>query len=123
MSLFKNFWGFLILLVTLSGCTSVDDVMKSYLGAHKNDLLANWGAPQNIMSDGSGGEVWIYAQNRQYTSPGYAQTNTYGSVNSFGYTGNSYTTYTAPQTSSWTATRTFFINSNGIIYRYAWRGY
>ena len=126
-------------LPILSGCTSIDDVMKSYLGAHRNDVIANWGYPQNTMSDGSGGEVWVYTQNRQMTTPGYGQTNSYGYANTSGninanrygatyqgttnYNGSSYSTYTPPQTTSWSATRTFFINSSGIVYRYAWQGY
>ena len=123
----------------ITGCTSIDDVMKSYLGAHKNDLIANWGYPQNITSDSNGGEIWIYSEDRQWTTPGYSQTNAYGSANTYGniyanpygatyqgntyYNGSSYSTYTPPQTARWTATRTFFINSSGRIYRYAWQGY
>lgn len=111
------------LIASLCGCTSIDDVMKSYLGAHRNDLIANWGAPQSVMSDGSGGEIWVYTEGRQWTSPGFAQTNTYGNAYAYGNVyANSYTTYSAPQTSTWTVSRTFFINSSGIIYRYAWRG-
>jgi len=125
--------------VLFTGCTSIDDVMKSYLGAHRNDVIANWGAPQSVMSDGSGGEIWVYSQNRQMTTPGYSQTNSYGTANTYGnayansygatyqgntnYNGSSYSTYTPAQTTSWTASRTFFINSSGTVYRYAWKGY
>ena len=127
------------LSVLVAGCTSIDDVMKSYLGAHRNDVIANWGAPQSVMSDGSGGEIWVYSENRQMTTPGYSQTNSYGSANTYGnayanpygasysgttyYDGSSYSTYTPARTTTWSVSRTFFINSSGIVYRYAWKGY
>ena len=129
----------LVAVLLASGCTSIDDVMKSYLGAHRNDVIANWGPPQSVMSDGSGGEIWVYTQNRQMTTPGYSQTNSYGTANTYGnayanpyganyygnttYNGSSYSTYTPAQTTSWSVSRTFFINSSGIVYRYAWKGY
>lgn len=138
LRLLSALFGLAVSLMT-TGCTSIDDVMKSYLGAHKNDVIANWGAPQSVMSDGSGGEIWVYSENRQMTTPGYTQTNSYGSANTYGnayanpygasysgntyYNGSSYSTHTPARTTSWSVSRTFFINSSGIVYRYAWKGY
>ncbi len=127
-----------IIATLLVGCASPDKVMQSYMGHHYSDLVANWGMPQQKTPDGQGGEIWIYLQNRQWTTPGQANTTVYGTGNTYGnLSGNSYgatyqgntsvygtanTTYTPPQTRQWIARRTFFINSQGIIYRYAWQG-
>jgi hypothetical protein len=128
----------ILALTALSGCISPDKAMKSYLGQPSTELVARWGPPQNKMSDGQGGEIWTYFEQRQWTTPGQANTtvtgtgNTYGNVygNPYGATyqgntsvyGSARTTYTPPQTHGYTAHRTFFINGNGIVYRYAWKG-
>ena len=128
----------LIALVALAGCTSPDAAMKSFLGLHSSELVAQWGPPQDKTPDGDGGEVWSYSELRQWTTPGQANITVNGTRNSSGsiygnpygatYQGNSSvygnatTTYTPSQTHSYTARRSFFINSGGVIYRYAWKG-
>ena len=93
---------------------------------HQSELIANWGPPQQIMDDGQGGKIFIYSATRNHTTQGRATTNVTGSAYSVGdFTyGNAtgHTTYTPPQTSSYTAHRMFWINSNGYVYRWAWRG-
>lgn len=129
---------FILALVTSSGCISPDKAMKSFLGRPATELIARWGPPQQKMSDGQGGEIWIYFEQRHWTMPGWAHTTVRGRGNTYGniygkpygatYQGNSSvygsatTTYTPAQTHSYTAHRTFFINGEGIVYRYAWRG-
>ena len=131
-----HFYSILMVFLGLTSCTSIDSVMKSYLGANKQDLLVNWGAPQNTMSDGNGGEIWIYIKSGQSTTPGFSQTNSFGTANTFGnintnrygstyqgntfYNGTSYTTSSATHTTTWTRTCSFFIDSTGTIYKYAW---
>lgn len=128
----------LTLLGLLCGCATPDKVMQSYLGRHYSELVANWGPPQQKMPDGQGGEIWSYAQDREFTTPGHANTQTSATVyetgtiraNPYGanYSGNanlygqSHTTYTPPTTRRWMARRTFFVNGEGVIYRYAWQG-
>ncbi len=128
----------LLALVALSGCLSPDAAMKSFLGQHSSELVARWGPPQQKMSDGQGGEIWSYFQQRQWTTPGQANTtfagtgDSYGSIygNPYGatyqgnssFSGNATTTYTPSQNHGYTAHRTFFINSDGVIYRYGWKG-
>lgn len=117
------------------GCVSaINKTMESWMGHNVNDLIASWGPPQQTMSDGQGGQILIYSQSRQWQTPGQATTNTYGSANTSGniygntYTGNTYgsarstTTYTPPQTYGYAAQRLFWVNSNGIIYRWSWKG-
>jgi hypothetical protein len=126
MKLSPSFKILLILgiFLALIGCTSIDDRMKSYLGANKNELLSNWGVPQNIMPDGNGGEIWSYIKSGQTTTHGMGTTNTYGSAQAIGsnayYQGTSYSTSTPSYTTTWTRTCSFFIDSTGTIYKYAW---
>ena len=125
-------------LALLTGCLTPDRLMKSYMGKPSTELVARWGLPQQKMSDGQGGEIWIYLERRQWTTPGQANTvltgtgNTYGDIYGTPYgaayqantsfQGSATTTYTPAQTHGYTAQRTFFINGSGIVYRYAWRG-
>lgn len=128
----------IVFAILLVGCASPDKVMQSYLDHHYSELVANWGPPHEKMSDGKDGEIWTYYYNRQYTTPGYANTSISGNANSYGnvyrnpygasYSGNSTvygnatTTYTPPQVHNVSSRRTFFVNGEGMIYRYAWQG-
>lgn len=128
----------LLMPLALAGCITPDKAMKTFLGQHSSELVARWGPPQHKMPDGQGGEIWVYTVHRQWTTPGQASTTVYGIGNTYGniydnpygfsYQGNTSvygyanTTWTPPQTQGYTSFRTFFINSDGIIYRYAWRG-
>ncbi len=83
------------------------------MGAHKSQLIARWGPPRQIMSDGSGGEIFIYSEARVYTTPGRSTTNVYGSArtNIYGNTGytsghaTGQTTYYPGTTTSYDAYR------------------
>ena len=116
--------GFLI----FNGCAArLNKMMKSWVDHHYGDLIASWGPPQEVFDDGRGGRILIYTIQRQWTNPGTSKTRTTGSAtmwDSFiwGST-TSKTTYRPPQTHKWTAYRMFWINEDGIIYRWAWRGY
>lgn len=124
----------LFIVYLSTGCASIDKTMQSWVGHSANDLIASWGPPQQVFSDGQGGQVLVYTQVRQWTSPGRATTNTYGTANTYGniygnsYSANTYgsatstTTYTPAQTHGYAASRTFWVNSGGGIYRYAWKG-
>ena len=118
-----------VLLLMPLGCVTsqkISDNMASWVGHNKMELMGSWGAPAQVMSDGSGGEVWAYSQARSYTSPGSSTTNVYGSTYgnsnySSGYaTGQ--TTYYPGQTYSYQAQRLFYIDSDGKIYNWSWKG-
>jgi hypothetical protein len=112
--------------------------MQSFVGQPSTELIARWGPPQQRTPDGQGGEIWTYFEQRQWTTPGQVNTTAYGTGNSYGNLyGNSYgatyygnanvqatasTTYTPPQTHGYTAHRSFYINNNGTVYRWAWKG-
>jgi hypothetical protein len=116
----------LVSVLILAGCATPDKTMRSYLNHHYSDLVANWGQPDQTMSDGNGGQIWTYLKERSWTMPGSSQTTEQiTSYNNFGATsayGQANTTYTPPQTTTWQSRRTFFINADGIIYRYSWQG-
>ena len=96
------------------------------MGHNVNDLIASWGPPQQILDAGDGNKIYVWGQVRSFTSPGTATTTTRGSATAYGNTATgtatSTTTYNPPRTSSYSATRSFWIDKNGKVYRWAWRG-
>ena len=47
----------LLALIVLSGCETLRTKMKSWVGHHQSELIADWGPPNNITTDGKGGTV------------------------------------------------------------------
>lgn len=122
----------LLLITTLalaisSGCAArINKVMASWERHHYSDLIASWGPPQQVFDDGAGGRILVWTATRSYTVPGQATTHTTGSATAYDNyiwgSATSETTYTPAQTYGWRAYRMFWINRDGIIYRWAWRG-
>ena len=96
------------------GCASINKEMASWVGHNESDLIAHYGPPQQTMSDGQGGKVFIYSSERSFTMPGYADTQ-------FTRSG-AYTVYSPSMTSSYNAYRMFWIGADGSVYRWAWKG-
>ena len=121
-----------VTLITLSlalcagGCASINKVMASWMGSHVSALVASWGPPQQVYSDGQGGRVLVYLLDRTYTLPASSTTTTIASGGVVGtqFYGNtqSYTTYTPEYTDGYTAYRMFWAGPDGIIYRWQWKG-
>ena len=123
----KRFFLLLLLAIAaLAGCASINETMQSWMGRHQSDLIASWGPPQQVMDDGQGGKIFVYTATRSYTSPGTATTTVSGSAYAYGNTaygtGTRYTTYNPPQSHSYDAHRMFWIDPNGKIYRWSWKG-
>ncbi len=53
----------------LTACTSQKEIMNSWLGSTKQNLIMSWGPPARTASDGGAGEILVYA-NQGYW-PGY----------------------------------------------------
>ena len=110
-----------VAIVFFTGCQTDQQrnaVMASWMGHNVNDLIASWGAPDNVMADGKGGQILIYDKSGQLVLPGETTT----TINAYGSTAvaNSYTT---PGTViKLRRQRMFWVDSNGTIYRWAWRG-
>ncbi len=104
--------------------------MESWVGTYETDLLMAWGPPTAEYSDGSGGKIIVYTENRTYVSPGKAYTTTEGSATGYTFgdtiyahgSAESTTTYTPPQVYQWQVFRQFHINSSGTVDSYSWRG-
>ena len=117
----------LLILTSLTSCVArMNKVMISWQGHNFNDVIASWGPPDQVFDDGSGGRVMVWTANRSYTTPGSATTRTTGSATAIGNTvsgsATSRTVYNPAQTYQWKAYRIFWVNKEGSIYRWAWRG-
>jgi len=124
--------------LSLGGCMTakkMNAIMDSWMGSNVNDLIASWGPPNGVMSDGKGGQILIYDQSGQMTLPGTATTTAnYSGYTTARYTGygtataNTYgtagatTTYMPPTTVQINRKRMFWADSYGKLYRWSWRG-
>lgn len=119
--------GLATLLVLDSGCVAqINQTMQSWVGSSVSNLIASWGPPKQIIDDGSGGKIYVWAQTHSFTTPGQATTTTTGQATAYGNqvygTAQSATTYNPPQTTQYTSDRMFWVNSNGTVYHWAWHG-
>lgn len=105
--------------VLLSGCgENISKTMQSWVGHNVNELIAAWGPPTEVFSDDRGGSVFVYARTTSWVQPGSATTTYTGN---HGY-GQATTVYTPAVVQSHTSYRMFWIDSDGTIYNWAWRG-
>jgi hypothetical protein len=124
----------LLACVLLSaGCAStVNQTMQSWVGHNVQELMQSWGVPTQVMDNPAGsGKIVIYDFHAPVTLPGTAPTP--GSSYTTGYidaNGNwqSTTTYnpgspgTPSQTIDFQRVRVFYVNSEGTITSWSWRG-
>lgn len=97
----------------------ISEIMQSWIGAHESQLYLQWGPPTEVYSDGAGGKIVVYTIRRQFVAPGSART----TVTDYGFgMVESRTTYTPPRIHEWSVYRAFWINPQGYIYHWAWRG-
>ena len=101
----------LLIIILLGSCGVVNKSMNEWMGHHKSELYQAWGPPSRITEDGNGGEILIdeyYSQGNQ----------TPGKIYSYG----NQIYYTNPQSNTYSYTRMFYVNSEGIIYHWWWKG-
>ena len=114
------------MMLTLSGCASINSTMTSWMDHHYSELIASWGPPQQIFDDGQGGRFFVYLLDRTYTVPATSSTttnfNAMGNYNAVWGTAQSYTTYTPEHVAGYTAFRMFHANASGILYEWRWKG-
>lgn len=120
-----------LLAIVAAGCKSngnseaakqrMSEAMDSWMGHSRDDLIAGWGPPSQEMQ-GSNGTIIVYEYTGQIVVPGRSQTH----VNVYGYDGggSAYgtTTYQPAQAIPWSAYREFFLDADGKVYRWAWKG-
>jgi hypothetical protein len=113
----------LLSVFLLTGCPQrISETLQSWMGHNFNELIAVWGPPSQVFSDGRGGAIFVYALNRSWVQPGSAAT-TYQTyvIGDYLYTYGT-TTYIPAVVQGYTAYRMFWISSDGVIYSWAWRG-
>lgn len=115
-----------LFIAVLGGCRSNDAIMESWMGHHVNEVIASWGPPSQVLDDPPG-KIMTWSIQRRYVIPGYSQTHITGTGYPQGNTiyvqASGGTVIMPPEEYRYTATRTFWVNGEGIIYRWAWRGY
>ena len=115
------------LVVLVAGCdetpSKVSKTMGSWVGHPVSELIAVWGPPARTFSDGKGGEVYLYATTHSFaTSRPTTRTTIDLKTDGSRTRGTATTIYDPGETVQYTTTRTFFVDSDGRIYNWAWRG-
>ncbi len=108
----------LLLLTSVSCAGRINKMMASWPGHHYSKLIQKWGPLQQESSDGKGGKVLVYVERTEFTTPGTATSNT--SV--YGKSATTTTVYTPAQTHGWDSYRMFYVDDEGIIHRWRWKG-
>jgi len=99
-------------ILTSLGCASTSKNMASWVGHHQSELIASWGPPTRISSDGKGGSILIYEEYVNLgQTPGRATVDYWGNI-----------TYTNPKQQGYIRTRMYYINEEGYIYSWRWQG-
>ena len=115
----RNGAGAVVLVSLLSpGCAGrFDRLMHSWDGRSLAELITTWGPPQQMFSDGDGGQVIVYAPSggASGTEGPAAGIQTYGST-------TTQPVYHASMASRWPVHRIFFVNASNRIVRWTWRG-
>jgi hypothetical protein len=97
----------LAIIGLLTFCTSQKEVMNSWVGSTKQNLIMSWGPPLRTTDDGAGGEILVYA--KQVYIP--SRTSTFHD----GYGGTSTTT---SQPINYWDYKMFWVNTEGKIYHW-----
>lgn len=119
--------------VLLSGCaSSVNKLMESWMGHNVQELMIAWGPPQQVMDNPSGnGKIVIYDSHSAVTlpgtnpTPGTSYTNGYIDANGYWHATTTYvpgSPGTPPTTLDLQRVRVFYVNDQGIITAWSWRG-
>lgn len=98
-------------------------IMDSWVGAHADDLVASWGAPDGFYENADGSRVLRYSSSSSYYVPGTTYSNP---VTTYGWDGTfttSYSSYTTPgYTVNSSCTSTFFTDLSLYIVRWTAEG-
>ena len=97
--------------------------MASWKGHHISKLIRSAGPPQNIVSDGAGGRIYIWSSHVEIPLQ-KEKTQRSGTATVIGDTVYwNEKTVTSPATSiEYDKVRMFWVNSQGIIYHWKWKG-
>ena len=112
----------------LNPSNRINQQMNSWINLPESDLIARWGPPNSMVNDGNGGRILIYLFDRHYQTADTRQAHTRidGQVDENGrLRGTATTTISGdpPVTYEHVAKRMFYVNRDGKIYAYRWRGW
>jgi len=97
------FWNWMKLNVRIAR-TQITEIMDSWIGHHQSELIASWGPPEKIVSDGKGGRILDYSHYKGVGQTGYMDAWGRIHIRQTGYK----------------AIRLFYVNSDGIIHNFKW---
>jgi hypothetical protein len=96
-------------LVFVVGCQNPQKIAASWEGHNINDLIASWGAPNQVIDNSSDSKIMVWRRSSSFQMAGNADTTYIGS--------SAYTTYNPGQTLGLEQVTTFWVNPQGTIYR------
>jgi len=104
-----------VLALSLSSCLMVTNSMRRFEGRNVTDLYAAWGPPAEAYDDGNGGLVLVYTEARgtYYCPPSLSwEISRRGTLIRY-----------APEViASYDARRVFWVDKNGVVYKWMWKG-
>jgi hypothetical protein len=114
-----------LLALMLSGCmttTEMNKRMSSWEGHRISDLIADWGPPSQVIENGQEGKIYCYQSSGSIYMPG--TTSTHGNAYTYGnQTTFNASTYTSPgYTIPINRYRMFWVNNEGVIFKWSWKG-
>jgi hypothetical protein len=111
-----------LLLVTLTGCASLDSgegrILQSWKGAHIDQVFRNWGLPHRQAKLSDGNTMYEWGSSQSYTMPG----RTTGTVDVIGNTAYIAAQTTGPSIISGECTRTLIATQEGTVIEGGARG-
>lgn len=114
--------GLWIVIIASCGCTAsstvssfrkasqVDRVMDSWIGHYESELIDRWGSATRVRPDGRGGRILIYESLKGIWAEEQGEALAGGGQ------------YPQPREPGYVANRTFYVNSQGLIYLWKWSG-
>jgi len=106
--------------IMLAGCgPDIGQMMASTHGRHIDTVIAEWGPPSSIVEMPPDRIMtWQAVRHMEFAPATFTTGATQPGILQNGVV----TTYTPPVASNYVVTRTFWVNSQGIIFKTAWRG-
>jgi hypothetical protein len=106
------------LLIAVTGCCNMDEVMTSWEGCHINEVIAQWGYPDS-QQEIAGRTLYRWGDSGSMYVP--QTSTTYGHVNAYGgYTANTY--YSGGYNVQLYCIRTLEVDSRGYVISWQYEG-
>jgi hypothetical protein len=104
----------LLLAAIVTACISPGDPMNKFVGQPSSQLEAKFGQPNERLRDRQGGEIWNYTVRQQWGKLEQENHVITGAYN----TTDKATTWNLSRPEVNKTVRSFYINRDGIVYRY-----